>query len=131
MKTVYELSKELQAGMVELYKLSGFDSLCRELSERICRMKDEVLVAWFAEHGFAPGKAVIVEDHSEGLVRYYIRESTAEEAQRTLASANRQITPYIERLKQCERNSCCNCGNVSCPLSGVNCSKFVPRTSAY
>jgi hypothetical protein len=35
---------------------------------------------------------------------------------------NRQITP-------CERHSCCNCGNVSCPLNSVNCHKFVPRTA--
>jgi hypothetical protein len=32
-------------------------------------------------------------------------------------------------IMPCERHSCCNCGNVSCPLNGVNCSKFVPRTA--
>jgi hypothetical protein len=26
----------------------------------------------------------------------------------------------------CERHSCCNCGNASCPLNSVNCSKFEP-----
>jgi hypothetical protein len=44
------------------------------------------------------------------------------EAQGAAKSPNRQITP-------CERHSCCNCGNTACPMYGVNCHKFVPRTA--
>lgn len=122
MKTVYELSKELQAGLADLHKNSGFDALCREITNRVANMKSEVLTAWVAEHGFEPGKAVLVEERTESGWKVYIRERTAEEAERALAPANRQITP-------CERHSCCNCVNVSCPLNGVNCSKFVQRTA--
>lgn len=48
MKTVYELSKELQAGLFDLHKESGFDSLCQEITKRVANMKSEVLTAWFA-----------------------------------------------------------------------------------
>ena len=94
MKTMYDLSREVQAGLLDIYKGYGFDALCRELSDRFARMKDEILVAWFAEHGFAPGKAVLVEDRSEGMVRHYIRECTAEEAERAKTAANRSCTTF-------------------------------------
>ena len=75
MKTMYDLSKEIQDGIVETYNKHGLDAICNELSDRFTRMKDEILVAWFAEHGFAPGKAEFVEDRTGGTVRYYVREA--------------------------------------------------------
>jgi hypothetical protein len=44
-------------------------------------------------------------------------------------AAEEKFTSTNMPIMSCERRSCCNCGNVSCPLNGVNCSKFVPRTS--
>lgn len=82
MKTMYDLSREFGDGLIDLHKDFGFDVLCREMADRMARMKDEILVAWFAEHGFAPGKAVLVHDCTGGMVRHYIREHTAEEAER-------------------------------------------------
>lgn len=95
-ENIYELSKEFQSGLVDLYKDSGFDALCREMSERIEKHKGAILAAWFAEHGFAPGKAVLVEERSGTEFRTYIRECTAEEAERAKATANRQIVPRDE-----------------------------------
>ena len=88
MKTVYELSKELQESLVDLYKESGFDALCREITNRVAQMKSEILTAWFAEHGFEPGKAVLVEEHTASGWKIYIRESTAEEAERAINTAS-------------------------------------------
>ena len=36
---------------------------------------------------------------------------------------------HNSRVMPCEMHSCCNCANVSCPLNGVNCSKFIGRTA--
>jgi len=102
MKTVYELSKELNAGLIDLYKDAGFDALCQELTQRVANMKAEILTAWFAEHGFEPGKAVIVEEHTMSGHKIYIRERTAEEAERASHAAveqqadiHRQAQPAI------------------------------------
>jgi|WetSurSiteA1Bulk_404760.scaffolds.fasta_scaffold09962_5 hypothetical protein len=93
MKTMYELSKELQVGLFDLHKDSGFDALCREITKRVADMKSEVLTAWFAEHGFEPGKAVLVEERTESGWKVYIRESTAEEAERARTATNKASTP--------------------------------------
>jgi predicted RNA-binding Zn-ribbon protein involved in translation (DUF1610 family) len=118
MKTVYELSKELQAGLFDLHKDSGFDALCREITKRVANIKSEVLTAWFAEHGFGPGKAVLVEERTESGWKVYIRESTAEETERAIASANRQITPCpecaqperVESMRRWRWKYCPDCG---------------------
>lgn len=102
MKTVYGLSKELQAGLLDLHKDSGFDALCREITKRVANMKSEVLTAWFAEHGFEPGKAVLVEERTESGWKVYIRESTAEEAERARTATNKASTPCKCVVKQTE-----------------------------
>jgi hypothetical protein len=61
MNKMYELTKEFNKDLVH----TDYDAICKELSERTLRMKDEILVAWFAEHGFTPSKAEMVEDRSE------------------------------------------------------------------
>jgi len=74
----------------DLYIRDNVAELCTELSRRFMRLKDQLLCAWFARYGFDPGKATIVEDRSQGLSVYYIRESTPEESDR--ASAIRDTT---------------------------------------
>lgn len=109
MKTMYDLSRELGKGLFDLNRDYGFDVLCREMADRMARMKDEILVAWFAEHGFAPGKAVLVHDCTGGMVRYYIREFTAEEADRAITPTNngypatrlKDIESFIEGRMKC------------------------------
>ena len=87
------MAAQFQSGISDLYRDSGSDALCRELTKRVGELKSEILTAWFAEHGFAPGKAVLVEERGEGSFRTYIREITAEEEERARASANRPIMP--------------------------------------
>ena len=75
-RTMHQLSQEFGVGALDIFEKGGLLSLTKELSGRMSRLKDEILLAWFAEHGFAPGKAEIVEDHSDGTIRFYIREQT-------------------------------------------------------
>lgn len=95
MSDIYKLSKDFQSGLVDLYKSSGFDALCREMSERIEKHKGVILTTWFAQHGFAPGKAVLVEERLGLEFRTYIRECTAEEAERARTSTNSSSLPCL------------------------------------
>jgi hypothetical protein len=100
MKNIYELSKEFSEGLVPLYERNGLKELCREMRDRFNKMKDSILVAWFAEHGFAPGKAVLVEECNGTEYKVYIRESTAEETERALKAHNKRITPALDELNK-------------------------------
>lgn len=46
------LTKEFGSGMNDMYKESGLDAVCKEMNDRLARLKDELLLAWFAEHGW-------------------------------------------------------------------------------
>ncbi len=80
MKTMRELSSEVTDGLVDLYNnTKNVQEICNELSRRIEEKKEEVLIAWYAEHGFAPGKAAVVYTYDNGMPTIFIREQTPEE----------------------------------------------------
>lgn len=56
-----------------------FDKLVKEITEWIELNREALLLAWFAQYGFEPGKAVLVESHENGRTNLYIREATEEE----------------------------------------------------
>lgn len=69
---VYQL-KDLK--LTELYKKYDIDKVKSSLLDFIESKKEEILLAWWAEYGFSPGRAALV--HDEGNI--YIRQSTSEE----------------------------------------------------
>lgn len=80
MRTMSELSKDLGAGIYDIYKNHGAEACFRELRVRIASRKEEILYSWWAENGFSPGKAVLVEDFSNPVeCKVYIREATQTE----------------------------------------------------
>ena len=96
MKNMYDLSKEFGVGLIGMYRTSGFNAVVQEMKNRIHRMKDEILVAWFAYYGFEPGRAVIVEEQTEKGLNIYIRERTVAEI---------AVQPNIESVLKSKRYS--------------------------
>jgi hypothetical protein len=106
-----DLSKQFQYGLDDIYKKSGFVTVCREIEKRVIEKRDEILLAWFAMYGFEPGKAMVVREYTEDGICVYITERMCDAV----------VT------QSCKMHSCCNCGNAECPMFGVNCSKFIPK----
>jgi hypothetical protein len=74
-----ELAEEFQsAGFVDIYKTCGIKEAINKIGEFIELKKTEILLAWWAEHGFAAGNAALVYS---GTGEMYIRESTPCERQ--------------------------------------------------
>jgi hypothetical protein len=100
MKTMADYSKEISSGLVDIHKAHGFYELCAEMEKRYMQLRDEILTAWFAEHGFAPGKAVLVEDRSKlDAGRFFIREATEEELQSARAARTATIKACCEATR--------------------------------
>jgi len=76
---MFEISKSFESGLIDLYKKSGLKILCEEMARRIEEKRSQILIAWYAEHDFEPGKAVIVKKYTSDGFEIYIREATAEE----------------------------------------------------
>jgi hypothetical protein len=66
----------------ELNKEEVFGRLVQEISDWVSTHREALLLAWFAQYGFEPGKAVLVESHENGETNLYIREATEEEKRR-------------------------------------------------
>jgi hypothetical protein len=81
-RSMQELAKEYFNNSVEVFKTSGYGALHKELLGRMYLMRDEILVAWWAEHGYAPGKAVAVQEFINGSINNFIREATEEEMEK-------------------------------------------------
>lgn len=122
MKPLNEFTKEISKGIFSIYSDLGYDAMIRELHKRFYELKDGILIAWFAEYGFEPGKAVLVEDHSTGAIKYYVREATPKEMERAMAMRG-DIALTEEKRVPCE----CQChhsmwksgGARWCPLCGT------------
>ena len=88
MKNLYEIFKEFKDyGVVDSFNTAGLKEAVDKIREFIESRKEEILLAWWAEHGFAPGKAVLVEERGPEF-KIYIRECTAEEGERAQKAAN-------------------------------------------
>jgi hypothetical protein len=119
MKSVYGLSKEFQSGLANLYKESGYDALCQEMTNRVANMKSELLIAWFAEHGFLPGKAILVEERTENGWKIYIREKTIEDVTHIPKSHNDMNKPCKCEVKHTEViGKCIIYPRKDCPYHG-------------
>lgn len=69
--------KEFKArGLVDVYKNEGLQAACSSISEFISEKREEILLAWWAEHGFAPGRAVMISGYEDGHSVCGIRECT-------------------------------------------------------
>jgi hypothetical protein len=100
MKTMFNLSNEINEGIDDLWKNSGGDAVCQELSLRISQLESEILTAWFAEHGFAPEKAVLVKENTKTGFKVYIREISTEESELISQKMNPKMnTEIIDLLK--------------------------------
>ena len=96
MPNMDEISKKVHHGLINIYKEFGFDAICKELSQRISDLKKQILTAWFAEHDFEPGKAVLVQEDTTNGFNVYIRESTKDERKRVEKSAIKKTFSCIE-----------------------------------
>ena len=75
---------------------------CRKkIAQWISSHREKLLLAWWAEHGFGVGSAVLVEERNGGDVSTYIRECTAEEKERAKATANSATLPLLPVLLEC------------------------------
>lgn len=73
---LYGLGKKFREDIKPPFDLS---SVVAQLNEWIEIHRDVLLLAWFAQYGFEPGKAVLVHQASLDGSRVYIREATVEE----------------------------------------------------
>ena len=88
MKKLYEINKEFKSyGIVDSFKTAGIKETVDKIREFVESRKEEILLAWWAEHGFAPGNAVLVEERGPEF-KIYVRECTAEEGERAQTAAN-------------------------------------------
>jgi hypothetical protein len=77
---MYEITKEFRdLKLVDLYKQSGVEEVFKKIHDFIESKREEIVLAWWAEHGFAPGRAVLVHGFEDGESVCYIRKCTAEE----------------------------------------------------
>jgi hypothetical protein len=85
--SLLEITKEFQRECSPLKHRLNFSEICAKIHEFVGVRRDAILLAWFAEYGFNPGKAVLVEER-EHPFKTYIRECTAEEGERATTAAN-------------------------------------------
>lgn len=74
--TIFDMAKKfnLDIKTPELLKAQAenrliFDNVVKEINDWINLHKDAVLLAWFAQYGFEPGKAVLVTDGINTVIR--------------------------------------------------------------
>lgn len=73
---LYNLTKKFQQDIAPPFDLS---MVVEQLGIWIQTHRDALLLAWFAQYGFEPGKAVLVHQNTIGESRFFIREATPKE----------------------------------------------------
>ena len=89
MKTMYTLSKDINKDIQNLYKTSDLEDALKQITELFNQKKDEILVAWAAEHGFEPNKAILIEERTETGYKVYVREMT--DVEKSLSNNGRRL----------------------------------------
>jgi hypothetical protein len=77
-KSMDELQKIFRSEVKfnDLNESGLFNRICGDIQRFTEKYKEQLLLAWFAEHGFAPGRAVIVTKAGlDGTYRLWIEES--------------------------------------------------------
>jgi len=104
---MYEIVQDFRkAGITDIYKEKGFEECYRAITRFIDDKQSEIVLAWWAEHGFEPGNAVLVHDGGE----VYIREATPEENLRRDGRTLRDVLcewPEDAELTNAESNAVC------------------------
>lgn len=75
-KPLFDLAKKFQTDIRPPYDMS---SIIKELGDWIQTHRDALLLAWFAQYGFEPGKAVLIHQNGIGENKFFIREATPKE----------------------------------------------------
>lgn len=73
---LYDLAKKFQTDIKPPFDMS---TVVKELGDWIQSHRDVLLLAWFAQYGFEPGKAILVHQCGIGENKFYIREATPKE----------------------------------------------------
>jgi len=78
-KSYDEMYKKFQTEVRDPYKIkyggnmAGHrDELIKELSKWIAEQKEKLIIAWWAQHGFMPDEACIVEKRVAGAFTYSV-----------------------------------------------------------
>ena len=82
---LFSLAKNFKDAMPKPpYDTVKFESITKEIGEWIAANEEVLLLAWFAQYGFEPGKAVLVRGFNleTGQFELYIREATPEEMEK-------------------------------------------------
>jgi wobble nucleotide-excising tRNase len=95
MKEIRKMAEKFRQDIKPPFKM---DSIVSELADWISLNQDALLLAWFAEYGFSPGKAILVHSHDMEGSKYFIREMTPEEIKQNniKESANSKQNTYME-----------------------------------
>jgi len=97
------VSTKITDGLADIAKSSGISAMVSEIHKRIEEKKEELLMAWYAEHGFAPGNAVLVCETTFNGPKFYIREATKDElsmADSAVRESAPRWIPVEERLPE-------------------------------
>lgn len=89
-KILYYKSIELPVGPCDMLRLRY------KISEWIEQRRQDILIAWWAEYGFEPGRAVIVTDARDHTS--YVRRATDEEMEQHKNTLIQNKNPIVDEL---------------------------------